>query len=149
MIKYVPTIKIHPIIVIFLLIAFITGTFIEIFTIISIVFFHELGHFFAARFFNWRVLHIKLWIFGGVLQTEEHSFRPLIEQAIVALAGPFQHVYIYIAIFLCSYFQLLPSYLLQVIFMYNTIILLFNLLPIWPLDGGKLLFILLSLLLPY
>src|SRR5690625_8021204 len=38
---------------------------------------------------------------------------------------------------------------MHIIFIYNTVILFFNFLPIWPLDGGKLLFIFLCLIFPY
>src|SRR5690625_28426 len=123
--------------------------FIEIFIILVIVFIHELGHFLAAKYYGWRVLHINLWIFGGELVTEEHSERPLFEQVVVTLAGPFQHLLIYLFIIICSYFSFLPEHIMHIIFIYNTVILFFNFLPIWPLDGGKLLFIFLCLIFPY
>jgi stage IV sporulation protein FB len=44
---------------------------------------------------------------------------------------------------------MIPTYLYQVFMDYNFMILLFNLLPIWPLDGGKLLFLILSLDKPF
>lgn len=147
--SFFPKIKIHPIIYIFIIISLLTGTFVHLFLILFIVLFHELGHYIAARFFNWRVSHIQLWIFGGVLVTEEHSQRPIHEQMIVTLAGPFQHLLLYGLIFLFYYGHSLSTPLIETMFMYNTIILLFNFLPIWPLDGGKLLFLLFCLLLPF
>src|SRR5690625_2968700 len=81
----------------------------EIFIILVIVFIHELGHFLAAKYYGWRVLHINLWIFGGELVTEEHSERPLFEQVVVTLAGPFQHLLIYLFIIICNYFSFLIS----------------------------------------
>jgi len=135
--------------IIFIVIALFTGMFIEIFIILVIVFIHELGHFLAAKYYGWRVLHINLWIFGGELVTEEHSERPLFEQVVVTLAGPFQHLLIYLFIIICNYFSFLPEHIMHIIFIYNTVILFFNFLPIWPLDGGKLLFIFLCLIFPY
>src|SRR5699024_6090281 len=44
---------------------------------------------------------------------------------------------------------IIPTSLVQTAFYFNWLLLLFNLLPIYPLDGGKLLFYILSLFLPY
>lgn len=142
-------VHIHPILVVFILISFITGTFVELGIILAIVFIHELGHFLMATYFKWRIRRIMLWVFGGVMETEEHGNRPIREETLVLIAGPLQHAFIYAAIFMMSALQLLPASILDLIFYYNTIILLFNLLPIWPLDGGKLLFLLLSSHLPF
>lgn len=147
--KYLPVIKIHPIILIFIIIAILTGTIMELVLILSIVLFHELGHYFAAKLFDWRIRHIMLWVFGGVMETDEHGSRPLHEEAIVTMAGPFQHIIIYLLIYILSHFNLLPPSLVDIALFYNTIILLFNLLPIWPLDGGKLLFICLCIYKPF
>lgn len=147
--KYIPVIHIHPILLIFMLIAFLTGTFMELLIILSIVLIHELGHYAMSQLFKWRVESIMLWVFGGVMKTDEHGNRTIFEEALVTIAGPFQHILIYIFLFILSMNTLLPTPILELIYYYNTMILMFNLLPIWPLDGGKLLFIGLSTFLPY
>lgn len=121
----------------------------ELMIILSIVLLHELGHYSVAKFFGWRIRHIVLWIFGGTMKTDEHGNRPTYEEMLVTIAGPFQHILIYLTVVLLSNFQIIPASLSELILFYNFVILLFNLLPIWPLDGGKLLFLLLSLYLPY
>jgi|SRR5690625_2479247 len=140
---------IHPILIVFILISFITGTFVEMSIILSIVLIHEFGHFIMASYFKWRIRRIMLWVFGGVMETDEHGNKPIWEEALVIIAGPFQHIFIYIAIFFISMLQLMPSSAVDLILYYNTIIFIFNLLPIWPLDGGKLLFLFLSTKLPF
>jgi stage IV sporulation protein FB len=92
---------------------------------------------------------MMFWVFGGVMETDEHGNRPIWEEALVLLAGPFQHVVLYFGIYLLSSMQLAPASVLDLILYYNTIILIFNLLPIWPLDGGKLLFLVLSGYFPF
>src|SRR5690625_1832492 len=99
---FIPPIQIHPIILIFMIISLLTGSFLHLLIIFLIVLIHEFGHYIAARFFRWRISHIKLWIFGRVLVTEEYTDRPLREQLIVTLAGPAQHLLLYAIIFLCS-----------------------------------------------
>src|SRR5690625_6734652 len=100
-------------------------------------------------YYGWRVLHINLWIFGGELVTEEHSERPLFEQVVVTLAGPFQHLLIFLFIIICSYFSFLPEHIMHIIFIYNIVILFFIFLFILALDGGKLLFIFLCIIFLY
>lgn len=147
--KYFPPIHIHPILLIFIVISFLTGTFVELIIILSIVLIHELGHYVMSQFFHWRVESIMLWVFGGVMKTDEHGNKSIYEETFVTIAGPLQHVLIYGILFIFSAGHVFPASLIKLMYHYNTIILIFNLLPIWPLDGGKLLFIGLSTRLPY
>ncbi|MFD1065385.1 site-2 protease family protein [Oceanobacillus locisalsi] len=139
----------HPILWIFIVISFLTGSFTELTIIFSIVFLHELGHYIAASSFRWRISAIMLWAFGGVMKTDEHGTRPVREEAIVIMAGPFVQVLIYGLLYAMSPFGIIPEYYYELILYYNTIILLFNLLPIWPLDGGKLIFLILTTFLTF
>ncbi|WP_010098997.1 site-2 protease family protein [Ornithinibacillus scapharcae] len=138
----IPPLRIHPILLVFIIISILTGTFVEMFIILAIVLFHELGHYTAAIYFKWRIRQVMLWVFGGVMDTDEQGSRPIREEFIVTIAGPFQHVVIFILMALASSLSLLSNSLIEMILFYNTTILVFNLLPIWPLDGGKLLFFL-------
>lgn len=147
--KFIPPIHVHPLLMVFIIISFLTGTFTELAIILSIVLFHELGHFLFARLFHWRIHSIMLWVFGGVMKTEEHGNKPIYEDAIVTIAGPLQHVIIYVGLFAMSTHSIVSGSVYDLILYYNTAILIFNLLPIWPLDGGKFLFICLSAILPY
>lgn len=134
---------------VFIGIAFITGTFMELFIILTVVLIHEFGHYLMAQLFKWRVRSIMLWIFGGVMETDEHGSRPIYEEMLVTIAGPFQHILIYVLVSLLTSGGILPASVSETFIYYNTAIFVFNLLPIWPLDGGKLLFLCLSSLLPY
>lgn len=116
---------------------------------LGIVFFHELGHYMMAVSFGWRIKNITLWVFGGVMDTDEHGNRPLYEEALVSIAGPLQHVLIFLFLTIVAPFDVVPQSITELIIYYNSAILLFNLLPVWPLDGGKLLFTLLSAVTPY
>lgn len=121
----------------------------ELSVLLSIVLFHELGHYTMASLFKWRIRSIMLWVFGGVMDTDEHGSRPIREEALVTIAGPFQHIIIYIILFFLTHVDMVPVSILELAYYYNTAILMFNLLPIWPLDGGKLLFLFFSAHVPY
>ncbi len=124
--------------------ALLTGYFYEVLLLFLIVFLHEIGHAFAALFFRWRIRKIELLPFGGVMETEENGNRPLKEEIMVTLSGPLMHL----PLIACSYLLLSASFWSsadhELWIKYNLTLLLFNLLPIWPLDGGKLLFCILQ-----
>ena len=144
-----PPIHIHPVLLLFICISIVTGTFVELIIIFTIVLIHEMGHYLMAKIFKWRIKRIMLWVFGGVMETEEHGNRSIREDLLVTVAGPFQHLIIYLSLFLLLDIGFLSDVIFKTAMTYNTAILLFNLLPIWPLDGGKLVFFLLSMKLPY
>lgn len=133
------TIHIHPLFFMLALSAFLTGAIYEFIVLFSIVFIHELGHYIAAKHHGWRIVKMEIWLFGGAVVSEEHNTRPFREQVQVILAGPLQHIWIFLLLILCET-MIGPHPLLTTALLYNGIILAFNLLPIWPLDGGKLLF---------
>ncbi|HSU78848.1 MAG TPA: site-2 protease family protein [Candidatus Angelobacter sp.] len=149
MIKLFKKFHIHPVFWVVLAGGLLTGHVWDIVTVFFIVMVHEMGHACVASYFKWRITAIELLPFGGVAKVDEHGNRPFKEELLVTLAGPIQHLW-------------LPgiSYLLlrtpfwnvdnHVVFLTaNTTILIFNLLPIWPLDGGKFLFLLLSKCFPF
>jgi stage IV sporulation protein FB len=142
-------IKVHPLFWLVLGAGIMTGHFYEVLMLFTIVFIHEMGHGMAAHFFHWRIEKIELLPFGGVAQTDEHGNRPLVEECIVILAGPAQHVLLWILGFLLYRFSILDVEDYHTFVMHNVTILVFNLLPIWPLDGGRLVRVLCSFVYPY
>ncbi len=139
--KVLTNIHIHPLLWLVMALAIMTAHFIELTMFLMIVFIHELGHAFAASFYSWRINRISLLPFGGVAEMDEHGNRPLKEEAIVTLSGPLQHVWMIGMAFTLYQFNWLPENLYQQFIEFNIMVLVFNLLPIWPLDGGKLVYL--------
>jgi len=129
----------HPLLVLVLLTSAVTGFFTELIVLFATVLVHELGHVLAARGYGWRIREVKLLPFGGVMETEEAGSRPALEEAVVAAAGPLQNLWMGAASWLLGYAGIWDAawadYLVEV----NIAIGLFNLLPVLPLDGGRLL----------
>ncbi|WP_400242634.1 M50 family metallopeptidase [Niallia sp. JL1B1071] len=136
---------IHPLLWVVIAIGVMTAHFYELCLLFMIILIHELGHAFAAAFFSWRIKKISLLPFGGVAEMDEHGNRPLLEEAIVIISGPIQHIWLVGLGFLLWQGEIFTDSLYQSFIQYNIMIFFFNLLPIWPLDGGKLLFLLFSL----
>jgi len=129
--------RIHPLFSIVLLLSVLTGYFIEIVTLFGIVLIHELGHVAAAKGFGWRVTEVQLLPFGGVAVVEEMGSVSVWQDIAVALAGPLQNFWMMPVGWVLTAIGVLPvewgHYFIQA----NLLIALFNLLPVLPLDGGK------------
>jgi stage IV sporulation protein FB len=115
-----------------------TGYFFELVTLFGIVLIHELGHVTAARMFGWRIREICFLPFGGVAVTEESGNVPAHEEIVVALAGPLQHVWMIAAAALFSYLGIWDAGWTAYFIQGNLMVGLFNLLPVPPLDGGRI-----------
>ncbi|MGG1575321.1 M50 family metallopeptidase [Fictibacillus sp. NRS-1165] len=138
--QFLSKVRINPLFWMIIGLSIITGHFREIIWLFLAVFIHEMGHYAGAHLFQWRVKKIELFPFGGVAEVEEHGNRPFREEVIVTLLGPVQHLWLMLAAFFI--FQLgwwNPGDYEWFIKM-NVTLLVFNLLPVWPLDGGKLMF---------
>ena len=105
---------------------------------------HELGHAVTARKLDIPINGITLFIFGGVAEMGGEPATPL-REFLMAIAGPLVTV-VLIGLFglfwlLSAVFhwakapQLVCAYLTQI----NLLVLVFNLIPAFPLDGGRVL----------
>ncbi|WP_110001374.1 MULTISPECIES: M50 family metallopeptidase [Paenibacillus] len=139
----------HPFFVIIMMASLLTGNFIELITLFAIVFIHECGHAAAAALLGCRVLSIQMLPFGGVAVIEDAGNITARREIIIALAGPFQNMLMVGVVFLLKYGNLGDPLFLDYIIQGNLLIALFNLLPVLPLDGGKIVQALVSLAAPY
>lgn len=140
--KSIFKIKIHLFFYVFLFVCLITGNIRDYLVFTSIIIVHELGHIFSGMFFSWKVEEIIVLPFGCLTVFHQMINTSLLEQFIVTLCGPLFQIVFY---FVLSYFFPLSN---NVVY-YNLVLLIFNLIPIYPLDGSKFLYIFLCLLIPF
>ncbi|HEU4377270.1 MAG TPA: site-2 protease family protein [Hyphomicrobiaceae bacterium] len=103
---------------------------------------HELGHAFAGRLFNAHVSHIDLTGIGGVAHFERSLPASALARVVIYLAGPAVNLGLWYGLGALageayqgsSPMVALP---LAVLASANYILLIFNLLPAYPLDGGR------------
>jgi Zn-dependent protease/predicted transcriptional regulator len=116
------------------------------------VFLHELGHSFAAKLFNIGTKDITLLPIGGVSRLETIPEKPK-EELIVTFAGPLVNVVLALITGLFISFpdtsvalanELSAGVNASNFFLVNIILAVFNLIPAFPMDGGRVLRALLS-----
>ena len=132
-------IKVNYITYFFLLLLVITGNFKYIFLFGSIILIHEFGHIFISLFFNYKIIKLEIFPFGGYLHLNKKIDEKLIKEIILALFGiVFQLIYIFIIIFIYK-IGYISDFNMRFVIKYNLYIIMFNLMPINPLDGYKFL----------
>ena len=100
---------------------------------------HELMHIAAARMLHVRVYEMELTPAGGAARLENlWRLRPA-QVVLVALAGPLANLLIIIGTAAFCWWDAMDLCLGAMMIEQNLIILLFNLLPALPMDGGRVL----------
>jgi Zn-dependent protease/CBS domain-containing protein len=108
---------------------------------------HELGHSLVARRYGLEIESITLWFLGGLAQFTEfpEDWR---EELTIAVAGPIVSVVLGVVCY--GLFAVLPAELPAALFVVgylavlNVVLAAFNMLPGFPMDGGRVLRALLS-----
>jgi Zn-dependent protease len=127
-------------------IRYVFGTAAAVLFFVTILI-HELAHSYLAQRYGVKIKGITLMIFGGVSSMEEMPRKPGQEWR-MAFAGPFSSLVIGVVAFLVMVlfkeFQpgsmLLEAtiILLGMLAFYNILLAGFNLIPAFPMDGGRL-----------
>ena len=111
-----------------------SGLFKDFLIYFFIIFVHEAGHAITGILLGWKLKCISIYPFGGYTKFDEDINRPMKEEMLILLMGPL------VQIITCGLILLLFPHLSfgSLFLQYNLSILLFNLLPIYPLDGGRM-----------
>jgi Zn-dependent protease len=121
---------------------------------------HELGHSFAALHYGIPVRQIVLLPIGGLAQLEKMPEKP-VQELVVAIAGPAVNVVLALIAGLLAFSLGVPlvnpfteltltfTTLLSYLLLYNVVLLVFNMLPAFPMDGGRVLRALLAMVMDY
>lgn len=130
-------IKIQPLFVLYVFLCIYFGWYNDIFYYIVVLVLHEYGHYLATKHYGYSVEGFMFAVYGSALKSN-NCYKPK-DEVIIALAGPLVNV----VLILCtlSLWWVFPSlYLFTRSFLVaNIMVLVFNLLPIYPLDGGRVL----------
>jgi Zn-dependent protease/predicted transcriptional regulator len=104
------------------------------------VLFHELAHSVIARMYKIRVISITLFVFGGVARLGREPAKA-IQEFNIAIAGPLASLFLAVGFYSLTLFfpyAQMTGALAMWLSQTNAALALFNLLPGFPLDGGRI-----------
>lgn len=129
-----------------------------LFAVFFCVFLHELGHSLSAKLFGVNTRDITLLPFGGLARLEAIPRSPLAE-LVIALAGPAVNIAIAACLLIGLSFGMIFDKVaesgisilnpLEQLLVANIFLALFNLIPAFPMDGGRVLRALLAFFVDY
>ena len=120
-------IRINPLFFVVLFIVYKLGIINNFLLVFLISLSHELGHFICALILKQKVEFFKIQPWGISMKCDE--FSSFKNEFYVSVAGPFVNfIYIIIAVTIRH----------QTLFLANLFMMIINLLPIFPLDGGRI-----------
>ena len=134
-------ININPFFYFLALISVFTGLFKQFLIMYVIIIVHEFGHIFFALIFKYKIIKINIYPFGGYSIFQNDLNISFIKEFLVFLGGILFQFILYL---IFKYNINNYSFIYKIFINYNTSIILFNLIPIIPLDGSKVINILLN-----
>ena len=141
--------KINIFTYILLILSLLSGYGREMLIIYFILIIHEIGHYIFFRYYNIEVNKIVMYPYGGMIDNNMLINTNSKKVLIISLGGIFIQIILYFIIFLLYKIGFVESSFYNMFFKYNLYIILFNLIPIYPLDGFKVLNSLLELVLSF
>lgn len=119
--------------------SYVLGGIASLLLTISILF-HELGHAVVAQRLNLTIERIHLFLFGGMAELK-HRPSTSSHEAMVALAGPLASCLLGLGSLIVANMTpvlwIKTRLMLDFVAQMNLLLALFNLIPIFPLDGGR------------
>lgn len=108
-----------------------------------------MGHFVTGIILKLNVKEIRVFFFGGVTVLEEDLNLCIYKEILLIIMGPVIQILFYLLIYIFYSNGYVSITTFNKVKLVNQILLGFNLLPILPLDGGKILNNVLDIFLPY
>lgn len=142
-------IKIHELTYVVALFSFLSGYFEFMILLIISILIHELGHASMASILKEKVDKIIIFPFGGITKVDSLINCSLKNEFLILISGPIiQSLFMFLIIYL-NKINLVPENTYDIFIKINVLLLSFNLLPLLPLDGGRLLNLFLEKIFPF
>ncbi|MBU6146282.1 MAG: hypothetical protein KGO83_06240 [Paenibacillaceae bacterium] len=142
-------VTVHPLFVWFVLAALIGGAVVDYGLVFFWIVIHECGHIWAARACRWHVRSMVLTPIGVVLDCDDADVVSMRSELFVVCCGLGVTSLVLVVLAVVAALDVVSAQLVQQAIDTNVRLLLLNSLPIWPLDGGRLLRLWCALWMPY
>lgn len=120
------------------------GYFLNLVVFTSLVVIHEISHYLVARMLKFRVVEIVIYPYGGMTKLDDFINRRIDEELLIAVSGVIGQYLFYLVILFLYKESIIREYTYSLFELYNGWLIFFNLLPIYPLDGGRIVNLLLG-----
>lgn len=132
--------RLHALTLITAALAYLLGVSNELPVIAMAVGLHELMHILAARACRLDIEYIEIMPFGGAAHIRDIYSASRMALIITAAAGPAANLLAALAGAALAWWEVLGFYQAAVLIRINLMLMLFNLMPALPLDGGRILY---------
>ena len=122
----------------------LTGQFLNLIVFTSLIIIHELGHYLACLLTKVNVKKIIIYPYGGLTKIEDKIDLYLKKELLISTSGIMIQVVYFLLITLLYKNNIIREYTYNIFKNYHYAMLIFNLIPIYPLDGSKILNILIN-----
>ena len=127
----------------------LAGYFSNLIVFTSIIIIHELGHIITGLHFKYKLDKVIIYPYGGMTKFNTIINTNINKDILVAISGVIVQSIYFILITILYTKGYIREYIYNQFTIYNKSILLFNILPIIPLDGSKIINLILSKYLYY
>lgn len=134
----------------FLILSFlITGLIKNIILIYMVVIIHELGHVFIIKRLKYKIIKVEIYPMGGITSIDKKINTKITHEILISLFGIIFQIILGSIIYILFQNNFIRESTYILFQNYNKTIIIFNLLPIIPLDGYILLRSILEYFFPY
>lgn len=138
------SIRIHPTFLILIVVYGGLGLATQALLVFAIVVGHELAHLMVAKAYGFKVVGLELFPFGGAAYCDDLFEGRKLEESIMAIAGPVFNLVLLFTAQALRWKGIWTGEMAADFVRYNFWLAAFNLIPVLPLDGGRVVRALLS-----
>ena len=136
---YGVSIRIHPTFLLVLVVYGVLGLAAQALLVFSLVLGHELAHLLTAKAYGFKIVGLELFPFGGAAYCDDLFEGRKLEESVMALAGPAFNLVLLFGAQVLRWNGMWTGELANDFVRYNFWLATFNLIPVLPLDGGRVL----------
>ena len=127
----------------------LAGDFKRVVLTFIIIILHETGHIIFLKYFQVPITKLTIYAFGGLIKTNKLiNFSPL-KELLISIGGILNQLILYLIFYFLYKYIFINTYTYNLFLSINTSLILFNIIPMYPLDGYIILNSIFNIYIPY
>ena len=122
----------------------LTGEFLNLIIFTSLIIVHELGHYISCLITKVNVDKIIIYPYGGITKIDDVIDIDLKKEFLISISGIIMQCIYFFVVYILYENCLIREYTYNIFIKYHYSMLFFNIIPIYPLDGSKILNIIIN-----